>query len=87
VIGRNASGGSAVSPDHIVPLAEIVNMPGFTRLSPQNMDVVTRAPVNFPWLSWPANLSKQSRSVAAMTGVDPVWQAAHLGRDPRRPRS
>ena len=77
-IGTNADGESAVSPDHIVPLAEIINMPGFTKLSPQNMYVVTRAPVNLQWLSFKANLSKSSRSVAGMSGVDPQWQAEQV---------
>jgi hypothetical protein len=74
-IGTNADGDSKVSPDHIVPLTQIVNMPGFTRLSPEGMYVVTRAPVNFQWMSVPANTSKNSRSVAGMSGVDPKWQA------------
>jgi hypothetical protein len=75
VFGTNADGDSKASPDHIIPLAQIVNMPGFTRLSPENMYVVTRAPVNFQWLSDSANKSKQSRSVAGMSGADPTWRA------------
>ncbi len=75
VIGTNAAGNPGVSPDHIVPLAEIVNMPGFTRLNAQNMYLVSRAPVNLQWLSYSANLSKSSRSVALMSGVDAQWQA------------
>jgi hypothetical protein len=76
--GTNAAGGSAASPDHIIPLAEIVNMPGFTRLKAEYMYVVTRAPVNYQWLSRGANSAKQSRSVAGMSGVDPVWQAEQI---------
>lgn len=64
--------------DHIVPLAEIVNMPKFTQLSAQNMYTATRAPINLQWLSVRANSSKQSRSVAGMAGVDPTWQASQL---------
>jgi hypothetical protein len=74
-IGGNADGDPKVSPDHIVPLAQIINMPGFVKLSPQNMYAVTRAPLNLQWLSFKANLSKSSRSVASMSGVDPQWQA------------
>jgi hypothetical protein len=73
-----ASGLSKASPDHIIPLAEIVNMPGFTKLRAEYMYVVTRAPINFQWLSERANLSKQSKSVAAMSGVDPTWQAEQV---------
>ncbi|WP_330466195.1 hypothetical protein [Micromonospora zamorensis] len=74
VFGTNADGDSKASPDHIVPLAQIVNMPGFTRLSPDSMYVVTRSPVNFQWLSDSANKSKQSRSVAGMAKADPKWK-------------
>ncbi|MBO3083038.1 hypothetical protein [Cellulomonas fengjieae] len=78
VFGANKKGASAASPDHIVPIAEQLNMPGFLQLPPEYMYVVTRSPVNFQWLSWKANLSKQSRSVAGMSGVDPAWQAAQV---------
>jgi hypothetical protein len=64
--------------DHIVPLAEIVNMKGFTKLSAQNMYTVARAPINLQWLSASANSSKQSRSVSGMKGVDPAWQTEQL---------
>jgi hypothetical protein len=64
----------AVSPDHIVPLAEIINMPGFVRLSPENMYRVVNAPLNMQWLSRTANQSKQSRSVLGMKRVNPEWQ-------------
>lgn len=77
-IGLFKRGDPAASPDHIIPLAEILYMPNFLKLTPQNMYVVTRAPVNLQWMSEGANLSKQSRSVAAMSGVDPQWQAAQV---------
>ncbi|SBT44452.1 hypothetical protein [Micromonospora narathiwatensis] len=76
--GPNTNGLSAVSPDHIIPLAEIIHMPGFLRLSPQNMYQVVNARVNLQWLSYKSNLSKSSRSVAGMSGVDPQWQASQL---------
>jgi hypothetical protein len=65
-----------VSPDHIVPLAEIVQMPGFTRLNPEYMYAVTRAPLNLQWMSRTANRSKSSRIVAEMTKADPAWRAS-----------
>jgi hypothetical protein len=78
VFGANKAGASAASPDHIISIAEQLSMPGFLQLPPEYMYVVTRSPVNFQWLSWSANLSKQSRSVAGMSGVDPGWQAAQV---------
>jgi hypothetical protein len=79
VIGVNPkSGNVAATADHIIPLAEIINTPGFMRLTPQNMYMVTRAPVNFQWLSYSANYSKSSRSVALMSGVDSSWQSAQV---------
>jgi hypothetical protein len=63
----------AVSADHIVSLAEIMNLPGFTELSPENMYIITRAPLNFQWLSQAANLAKSSREVAFMEDADPTW--------------
>jgi hypothetical protein len=78
VFGANDAGVAKASPDHIIPLAQIVNLPNFTKLSAQNMYAVTRAPLNYQWLSWSANTSKQSRSVAFMTGVDPGWQASQV---------
>ncbi|QCB94771.1 hypothetical protein [Cellulomonas shaoxiangyii] len=78
VFRTNARGGSAASPDHVLPLAELVQMPGFARLSPTSMYVLARAPLNFQWLSFKANTSKSSRSVAGMSGVDPAWQSQQV---------
>lgn len=63
-----------VSADHIDPLAELINIPGFLELNADNMYMVSRAPLNFQWLSQTANLMKSSRSVGYMMGVDPAWQ-------------
>ncbi len=76
VIGTNADGNSKVSPDHIIPLSQLVNLPGFTKLTPQQMYALSRAPLNFQWLSPAANLSKQSRSAAFVSGADPAWVRA-----------
>ncbi|WBB71266.1 hypothetical protein O7602_16010 [Micromonospora sp. WMMD1128] len=73
-IGQRANTYSDVSPDHIVPLAEIVQMPSFLKLRPENMYQVANARMNLQWMSSPANDAKSSRSVAGMSGVDPVWQ-------------
>lgn len=77
-IGANRQGGPAVSPDHIIPLAELLHLPGFLDLTPENMYLVVHAPLNLQWLSYPANWSKSSRSVASMSGVDPRWQAKQI---------
>jgi hypothetical protein len=68
----------SVSPDHIISLAEIIQMRGFMKLNAENMYLVTRAPVNYQWLSRPSNWSKGSRSVADMSRVDPAWQAEQV---------
>jgi hypothetical protein len=65
-----------VTGDHIVPLAQIVNMPGFMRLTPDNMWAVVRAPLNLQWMSMRTNSSKSSRIVAGMSGADPAWKAS-----------
>ncbi|MFE9204268.1 hypothetical protein [Micromonospora sp. NPDC007230] len=77
-IGRLPGGRSKVTPDHIIPLTEIMQMPGFLRLTPRNMYHLVNARVNLQWLSKKANDSKSSRSVAGMTGVDPAWQASQV---------
>lgn len=77
-IQATGPGKPMVSGDHIIPLTEIMQMPGFMRLTPQNMYAVSRAPINLQWLSWSANLSKSSRSAAAMKRVDPGWQAQQV---------
>jgi hypothetical protein len=75
-IGRRPSGSVNVSPDHIIPLAELVQMPGFTLLNPDNMYAVANAPLNLQWLSGRANLAKGSGRAADILGVDPGWQRA-----------
>lgn len=73
LIGTNADGGSKVSPDHIIPLSQLVNLPGFTELTPEQMYALSRSPLNLQWMSASANLSKQSRSAALVSGADPQW--------------
>lgn len=74
-IGTNVKGGPAVSADHIVPKVEIMYLPRFTELTPENMWLVLNAPVNLQWLPTVVNAkNKNSRSAADMQGVDPRWQ-------------
>lgn len=76
VIGpRVSDGGPAVSADHIIPIAEIMTLKGFNKLTPENMYAVTRAPLNYQWLSFSANSSKSSRSATLISGADPAWLA------------
>lgn len=71
----------AVTADHIVPLAELINLPGFTRLSADEMYMLSRAPLNFQWLSRATNFAKSSRDVGFIENLDPAWiedqQALH----------
>jgi len=74
-IGTNAKGGPAVSADHIVPKVEIMYLPRFMELTPENMWLVMNAPANLQWLPTVVNAkNKNSRSAADMQGVDPEWR-------------
>jgi hypothetical protein len=72
-IKARGNGNPDVSADHIVPLAELVSMPDFWRLSPKFQYMLSRAPFNYQWLSGDANQSKGSRSAASMKEADPAW--------------
>jgi hypothetical protein len=72
---RSVNGRPDVSADHIVPLSDLVNLPGFARLSPENMWLLSRSPVNFQWMSRTANESKNSGLAGRITGADPGWMA------------
>ncbi|HWE91719.1 MAG TPA: hypothetical protein VG317_19815 [Pseudonocardiaceae bacterium] len=60
--------------DHIIPLAQLLNEPGFLELNADNMYMVSRAPLNLQWLSARANSLKASKSAADMENLDPAWQ-------------
>jgi len=77
-IARRTNSASDVSPDHIISLAEMMQMRGFLKLRPENMYQVVNARMNLQWLSKPANDSKSSRSVAGMSGVDPAWKQSQI---------
>lgn len=72
-IGANKDGGPRVSPDHIVPLAELVQLPGFSQLTARNMMAVANSPSNLQWLSNAANTTKFSRSGVAIKPFDPAF--------------
>jgi hypothetical protein len=73
-VGRRTTGSVNASPDHIISLAELVQTPGFTLLSPDNMYAVANAPLNLQWLSGRANVAKSSRSAADIPWADAQWK-------------
>jgi len=74
-IGRDKFGEPNVAADHIVPLAEILQLPRFAELSPDSMWAVVNAPRNLQWLDRTINLMKGSRSANDMKGLDEQWIA------------
>ncbi|MFC4535768.1 hypothetical protein [Sphaerisporangium dianthi] len=75
-----------LTPDHINPLAQVIQMPGFTELTPRNMFLMAHAPINLQWMSYKANLSKSSRSVLGMSDVSPAWKALQVQLEDRTRR-
>lgn len=76
-VGTRRDGSPAVSADHIVPKVEIMYLPRFLELSPDDMWLVLNAPLNLQWLPSVVNVvNKNSRSAADMQGVDPTWRDA-----------
>lgn len=75
-IGRDTTGKPNVAADHIVPLAEILQLPRFAELSPDSMWAVINAPRNLQWLDRTINLMKGSRSATDMKGLDEAWIAS-----------
>ena len=65
-IGETKTGDPKVSPDHIVPLAELIKLPGFLKLTSDQMFILSQLPLNYQWLSWTANTAKNSGSAARM---------------------
>lgn len=65
-IGETPAGDAKVVPDHIVPLAELVKLPGFLKLTSDQMYLLSQAPLNYQWISWTANTAENSDSAARM---------------------
>ncbi len=80
---EQGAGRPSVSPDHIVPLTELVNLPGFTELSADNMVTVANSPVNFQWLPRMVNEAKRSGSVGRLLKLDPKWRADQVALEDR----
>jgi hypothetical protein len=71
---QGKAGQPKVSADHIIPLAELVQMPGFAYLTPDQMYLLANTPMNLQWLSWRANQSKGSGSGAdLLPKVTDAW--------------
>ncbi len=71
-------GAPLVQLDRIVPLAEMLKLPGFLKLEPDDMYSVVIAPINLQWLSRRAQVAKSAAGVALLTRVDPDWQRAQV---------
>lgn len=65
-IGEMRNGDPEVSPDHIVPLAEMIKLPVFLKLTPDQMFILSRVPLNYQWLSSTANMAKNSGNAARL---------------------
>lgn len=63
----------AVVVDHIVPISQLMYVPGFLNLPAEYMYMVTNSPRNLQWMSAYANGMKNSDSVARIAGADPKW--------------
>ncbi|GAB08722.1 hypothetical protein GOARA_019_00040 [Gordonia araii NBRC 100433] len=72
-IGPNR-GTAAVSPDHIVPKVEVLQMPGFTKLTIDQQWWLMNSPLNLAWLNQTTNRMKGSRDVERMSGIEEEWQ-------------
>lgn len=78
-IGETKAGDAKVSPDHIVPLAELIKLPGFLKLTADQMYLLSQVPLNYQWLSWTANTAKNSASAARMlTKADGNWAGKQI---------
>lgn len=63
-----------VSADHIVPLAALIQMPGFTDLNARNMMIVATTPANMQWMGSGPNSGKSSGSpLRLLPKADSAW--------------
>jgi hypothetical protein len=68
----------AIVPDHIVPLAQMMYMPGFIKLPAEQMYMIANSPLNLQWMSRGANAIKSSGSAARITDASPQWLKEQL---------
>ncbi len=75
----------AISPDHIVPKVEILYLPRFLDLTPENQWEVLNAPTNLQWLPSEVNAqNKNSKSAEDMKDVDSDWQQKQIALQDRK---
>ncbi|OBB86581.1 hypothetical protein A5779_02680 [Mycolicibacterium peregrinum] len=78
-IGETPAGDAKVVPDHIVPLAELIKLPGFLKLTSDQMYLLSQVPLNFQWMSWTANTAEYSGSAARMLPeADRSWAGKQI---------
>jgi len=65
---------AAVVAARIIPLAEIVEIPGFTELTMEQTQRVAFTPANLQWVSRPVYWMQRGRSAALLRGVDLDYQ-------------
>lgn len=67
---------SAVVPARIIPISEIVTIPGIDQLTGDQLPYIAHTPVNLQWMSRSVYWLQRGRSAAALgSWVDPGWQA------------
>lgn len=66
---------SAVVPARIIPISELVTIPGIEQLSSDQLPYLAHTPVNLQWMSRPVYWLQRGRSAAALgSRVDAGWQ-------------
>ncbi|OBA93961.1 hypothetical protein A5665_00430 [Mycolicibacterium fortuitum] len=78
-VGETTAGDAKVAPDHIVPLAELIKLPGFLKLTSDQMYLLSQAPLNYRWMSWTANTAENSGSAArVLPEADRNWAGKQI---------
>jgi hypothetical protein len=77
-IGQRPTGTSRVDADHIVTLVRILYLKDFVKLRPDDMHAVVNSSVNLQWLSESVNRAKNSRSMGAVSGIEPSWRIGQI---------
>lgn len=78
-IGETQAGDGKVSPSHIVSLAELIKLPGFLKLTSDQMYILSRLPLNYQWQSWTASTAADSGSaVRLLPQPDASWAGKQM---------
>jgi hypothetical protein len=77
-IGADEQGDPQVTPDYVIPLSDILEMPKFMDLNPESQWMAVMSPLNRQWVSDQAVMAQNLPSVAAFTGIDEQWVQAQL---------